>query len=236
MDIMAFMEVMGTSNIAIVAAFFIGLMMAISPCPMATNITAIAYVSKKIGNGNHVLTTGIAYTIGRMIAYAGIASLIIYVGINVQSVSYALQSYGEKIIGPFLLFSGFVMLDVIRLNFNASNGISRRIKERLGEMGYLGGFGLGVVFALAFCPISAVLFFGMLIPLAIGVGDGLLIPSVFAFATGLPVILFSLILCTGISKLEVAMKKIGEFEKYMRYIVSAIFIIVGTYYMFVAWM
>jgi len=230
------MQSMGTNNFPLIAAFFIGLMTAISPCPLATNITAIAYISKKIDNGKHTLITGFVYTLGRMFTYVLLASLIVYIGVNVQSISLSLQKYGERVIGILLVFIGLVMLNIIRLSFIKNSGRLDKIKERLSEKGYLGSFFLGVIFALAFCPFSAVLFFGMLIPLALKFSDGILIPSVFAFATGLPVILLSFILVFSVSKLSSIMKKIDLVEKYTRLIVGWIFIIVGAYYIWKIWL
>ncbi|MFH1606536.1 MAG: aromatic aminobenezylarsenical efflux permease ArsG family transporter [Nanoarchaeota archaeon] len=227
---MAFMEAMGTSNIAIVAAFFIGLMTAISPCPLATNITAIAYVSKKINNSKHTLIVGFLYTIGRMFSYTLLASLIVWLGISFQGISFFLQTYGDKILGPLLLIIGLVMLDIVKLSIFKGSDRLNKLKEKLANKGYLGSFLLGVIFALAFCPFSGVLFFGMLIPLAIKAGDGLIIPAVFAFATGLPVIIFSFILVYSVSKLSGIMNKVQTFEKWMRKIVGVIFVLVGFYY------
>ena len=236
MGIMSFMQSMGTNNFPLIAAFFIGLMTAISPCPLATNITAIAYISKKIDNGKHTVITGVVYTLGRMFTYVLLASLIVYIGVNVQSISLSLQKYGERLIGILLIFIGLVMLNIIRLSFIKSSGKLDKIKERLSEKGYLGSFLLGVIFALAFCPFSAVLFFGMLIPLALKFSDGILIPSVFAFATGLPVILLSIVLVFSVSKLSNIMKKVELVEKYTRLIVGWIFIIVGAYYIWKIWL
>ncbi|MGM5480891.1 MAG: aromatic aminobenezylarsenical efflux permease ArsG family transporter [Nanobdellota archaeon] len=230
MGLMAFMEAMGTSDIVILAAFFIGLMTAISPCPLATNITAIAYASKRLKNKKYTLLVGFFYTLGRMLTYVLIASAIVWFGLNTQSISFFLQEYGEKILGPLLLVVGIVMLDVIKINTLKSSDRLQKLKEKLADKGFLGSFLLGVIFALAFCPFSAVLFFGMLIPLALQAGDGIIIPSVFAFATGLPVIIFSFILVYSVSKLGKIMNKIGTFEKWMRKIVAGIFIIVGLYY------
>lgn len=230
MGLMAFMEAMGTSNIAIIAAFFIGLMTAISPCPLATNITAIAYASKRIDNSKHTILVGFLYTLGRMFTYVAIASLIVWVGINTQTSSLFLQKYGEKILGPLLIIIGIIMLDIIKLHFFKSNAKLNRLKEKLAGRGFLGAFLLGVIFALAFCPFSAVLFFGMLIPIAIKAGDGLLIPSVFAFATGLPVIIFSFILVKSVSKLATIMNKVQIFELWTRRIVATVFVLAGIYY------
>jgi len=236
MDILSFMQSMGTNNFPLIAAFFIGLMTAISPCPLATNITAIAYISKKINNGKHTLITGFVYTLGRMFTYVLLASLIVYIGVNVQAISLSLQKYGERLIGILLVFIGLVMLNIIRLSFIKNSGRLDKIKERLSEKGYLGSFLLGVIFALAFCPFSAVLFFGMLIPLALKFSDGILIPSVFAFATGLPVILLSIVLVFSVSKLSNIMKKVELVEKYTRLIIGWIFIIVGAYYIWKIWL
>lgn len=230
MSFMAFMETMGTSGFPIVAAFFIGLMTAISPCPLTTNITAIAYVSKNIKDSKHTLIVGFLYTLGRMFTYVALASLIVWFGLQAQVISLFLQKYGGKILGPLLLVVGIVMLDVLKLKFFKPSGRLNKLKEKLAKKGFLGSFLLGAIFALAFCPFSAVLFFGMLIPLALRVGDGLIVPAVFAFATGLPVIVFSIILVKSVSKLGGIMNKIQIFELWMRRIVASIFIVIGLYY------
>lgn len=235
MTLMSFMEAMSMNSFPLIAAFFIGLMTALSPCPLATNITAIAYISKKIGDGKRTLLTGFIYTLGRMFTYVLLASLIVYIGVNVQAISLFLQRYGERILGPLLIVIGLVMLNVIKLPSFKSGEKINNIKEKLSERGYLGSFLLGVLFALAFCPFSAVLFFGMLIPLALKYSDGILIPSIFSLATGLPVIIFAFILTFSVSKLGKVMKGVQNFEKYMRYAIALIFLVVGIYYTWRIW-
>jgi len=235
MTMMSFMEAMSMNGFPLIAAFFIGLMTALSPCPLATNITAVAYISKKIDNGKKTLLTGAVYTLGRMFTYVLLASLIVYLGLNVQAISLFLQKYGERILGPLLIFIGLVMLNIVKLPSLKSGGGINKIKEKLSEKGYLGSFLLGVIFALAFCPFSAVLFFGMLIPLALKYSDGFLIPSIFSLATGLPVIIFAFILTFSVSKLGKVMHKVQTFEKYMRYIIALVFVIVGVYYTWRIW-
>jgi len=230
MSLMAFMEAMGASSIPLVAAFFIGLMTALSPCPMATNITAIAYASKKIDNSRHTLIVAFLYTLGRMLTYVTIAAMIVGFGLNTQAIALFLQKYGEMILGPLLLIVGIIMLDMIKLPQLNGSGRLNQIKEKIAGMGFLGAFLLGAIFALAFCPFSAVLFFGMLIPLALKAGDAIFVPSVFAFATGLPVIIFSFVLVKSVSKLGQIMDKLQIFEKWMRRIVAVIFILTGLYY------
>ncbi len=235
MGLMALMEALGTSNIPIIAAFFIGLMTAISPCPLATNITAIAYVSKKLDNSKHTLLVGFLYTLGRMFTYVLLSMLIVWFGLNIQGIALFLQKHGENLLGPMLLAIGIIMLDILKFGQIKSSDKLNQLKEKLAGKGLLGSFLLGVVFALAFCPFSAVLFFGMLIPLAVKAGDGILIPAVFAFATGLPVIIFSFILVKSVSRLGQVMKKVQLFEYWTRRIVAVIFIGVGLYYIYLAY-
>ncbi len=180
---MGSMEALGTSGIPLVAAFFIGLVMTFSPCPLATNITAIAFISKKIGDSRHTLLVGTLYALGRMVAYIGLTALIVYAGLNIQSISLFLQEYGEKLIGPFLVIMGILMLEIVDIPSIGGQGWLQKIELYLGEKGYLGGFLLGIIFALALCPFAAVLFFGMLIPIALKTGDAIFVPAVFGIAT-----------------------------------------------------
>lgn len=230
MDLMYFMESMSKSNIPVVAAFFIGLMTALSPCPLTTNITAVAYISRRISDGKNTILVGLLYTLGRVIAYTLLAAFIVYVSVNSREVSIILQEYGELILGPFLLIAGLVMVEEININLPSGGTKFEGLKQKLGEKGYLGGFLLGFIFALSFCPFSAVLYFGMLIPLAIKNNDALLIPSVFAFATGLPVILSSILLVKSVSTLGRIMRKTQAIERAVRKGVAAIFIVVGLYF------
>jgi cytochrome c-type biogenesis protein len=230
MTLIAFMESMGTSSIPLLAAFFIGLMTAISPCPLATNITAIAYISKQIDNSKHTVIVSLFYTLGRMFTYVSLAALIVWFEVNIPPISLFLQKYWEGLLGPLLIIVGIVMLDIVKISIFKANAKLEDMKEKLAKKGFIGSFLLGVVFALAFCPLSGVLFFGMLIPLAMKTGDAILIPSVFAIATGLPVIILSFILVYSVSKLGKIMNRIQTIEKWMRKMAAITFILVGIYY------
>jgi cytochrome c biogenesis protein CcdA len=222
---------MGTSDIPLVAAFFIGLMTAISPCPLTTNITAIAYISKKVGHGRHTMAVGLVYTLGRMVAYVLVASSILWIGLSSQDIALFLQKNGEMLLGPFLILLGVVMLTADRMPSFKGCGMISGISERCGDKGYAGGFLLGFIFALSFCPFSAVLFFGMLIPVALAAGDPLIIPSVFAIATALPVIFFSMLLVYSVSRVGEFVNRLHVIEKNMRLVAALIFILAGLYYL-----
>jgi cytochrome c biogenesis protein CcdA len=216
----------------LVSALVLGLLTAISPCPMATNITAIGFISKDLGNRNRVFYNGLIYTLGRTFSYTALA-FILFLGADQFKISAFFQLHGEKIIGPFLLLIGILMLGIIKLNFPAFNRITSRLQQR-NKFSYWNVFLLGVVFALAFCPYSGVLYFGMLIPLTIS-SSGLHLPVVFAIATGIPVILFAWLIAYTVSGVGRLYKSILSFEYWFRRVVALIFIGIGTYYIIAVW-
>ena len=217
----------------IVSALVLGLLTAISPCPMATNITAIGYIGKDIENKNRVFYNGLAYTFGRTFSYTALA-VIIFLGADQFRISGIFQQYGEKIIGPLLLLIGVFMLGIIKLNFPAFNRITDRLQNRK-KFSYRNVFLLGVVFALAFCPYSGVLYFGMLIPLTVST-SGLHLPVVFAIATGIPVIIFAWLIAYTVSGVGTLFKRIKSFEYWFRKAVAVIFIGTGISYIITIWM
>jgi cytochrome c biogenesis protein CcdA len=221
---------MGSSDIPLIAAFFIGLMTAISPCPLTTNITAIAYISKRIGHGRHTVAVGLVYTLGRMLAYVLVASSILWVGLSSQDIALFLQKNGGMLLGPFFILLGFLMLTADRMPSFKGCGMISKLSEKCRDKGYAGGFMLGFIFALSFCPFSAVLFFGMLIPISMAAGDPIIIPSVFAIATALPVIFFSMLLVYSVSRVGEFVNKLHLIEKNMRLVAAIIFLVAGLYY------
>ena len=218
------------SNIHILSAFLLGILTSISPCPLATNITAIAYISREVKTIKNTLLNGLFYTIGRGISYTLLATLI-YFGFSSFEISRIFQGWGDKILGPILIVIGLVMFGVIKINFSVQNKRIEHIKEWLATKGYIGSLLLGVLFALAFCPYSGVLFFGVLIPLVLKSTESLLLPPHFALGTGLPVIIFSYLIAFSLKKINKLFVVMQKAEKTIRYIVASIFIIVGVYYL-----
>jgi len=216
----------------LVSALVLGLLTAISPCPLATNITAMGFISKDLGNRNRIFYNGLIYTLGRTFSYTALA-LILFLGADQLKISGLFQKYGEKIIGPLLVLIGIFMLGIIKLNFPAFSRLTTRFQER-NRYNYWDVFLLGVIFALAFCPYSGVLYFGMLIPLTIST-SGLHLPVVFALATGIPVILFAWLIAYTVSGVGKLYKSIKVFEYWFRRVVAVVFIGIGIYYIITVW-
>ena len=221
-------NLLDNSTMPWISAFVLGLMTAISPCPLATNITAVGFISKDIKDRNRVFVNGLLYTLGRAISYTVIA-LVIYFGADQFKFSGFFQIYGEKILGPLLIIIGLFMLDIIKIKFPGISGLTSKMETKT-KWGTLDAILLGMVFALAFCPYSGVLYFGMLIPMTVASSSGLYLPVVFALATGIPVIIFAWILAYTISGIGGVYNKVRTFEIWFRRVIAVLLILVGIYY------
>ncbi|MBN1181732.1 MAG: sulfite exporter TauE/SafE family protein [Bacteroidales bacterium] len=226
-------NIYSNSNLPVWSALILGLMTAISPCPLATNITAMGFISKDLTNRNRVFYNGIVYTIGRAFSYTFLAVLLFF-GADQLKISSVFQQYGEKFLGPLLIIIGLFMLGVIKLNIGAFGKLTDKFQNK-AHHSYFDVFLLGVVFALAFCPYSGVLYFGMLIPLTIQSASGLYLPIVFAIATGVPVIIFAWLLAYTVSGVGKLYNNIKSFEIWFRRIIAVLFIGIGVYYSIVVW-
>lgn len=210
------------------SAFILGLMTAISPCPLATNITAIAYIGKEIENRRRVFLNGLLYTFGRAVTYT-ILALIIYAGANQLKFSGFFQKNGEKFLGPLLILIGLFMLNPFKIRLPEFARFSPLFQKKV-RWNRLDAIFLGIIFALAFCPYSGILYFGMLIPMTISSASGLYLPVVFAVGTGVPVIIIAWILAYSVSGIGNAYNKIKVFELWFRRVIAVLFIAAGAYY------
>jgi len=221
-------SILANSQYSFVTAIILGLMTAISPCPLATNITAIGFISRDIEKSKRVFISGLFYTLGRAISYTLLAVLL-YFGANQLDISMIFQGWGEKILGPVLIIIGLFMLDVIKIKFPGFSKLTERIGDN-SNGSYWSSLLLGMAFALAFCPYSGVLFFGMLIPITVSSASGLFLPLLFAIATALPVIVFAWLIAYAVGNVGKLYNHIKTFELWFRRVVAVIFIGIGIYY------
>lgn len=222
------------SSMPVFTAFILGLLTAVSPCPLATNITAIGFISKDIESRHRVFMNGILYTIGRILSYTLLGAVLIVLlreGSSMYQVQKIISKYGEMLIAPALILIGIYMLDIIKVNLPTLNigGDKLNVSKRNG----IGALLLGVLFALAFCPSSGIFFFGMLMPMAAAETGGYLLPMVFAIATGLPVIVVAWILAYSVAGMGKFYNRMQVFEKWFRKAIAVIFILVGCYYAYI---
>ncbi|MBN1152145.1 MAG: sulfite exporter TauE/SafE family protein [Dehalococcoidia bacterium] len=220
-----------SSNAPLLAAIGLGLLCAISPCVMATNVAALAYVGRKSAQPGHALMTAALYTLGRMFSYTAIGVLVVLVGLEVSVLSRVLQGAGARFIGPFLILIGVILLVAHRLPVLSGGGALQRLGARFGDMGVLGGFPLGAVCALAFCPYSGVLFFAVLMPLALRTSGGVALPVMFAVGTGVPVLIFGALLSFGVARVSAWADRVTRADRAIRVVTALVFVGTGVYYL-----
>lgn len=216
--------------IGLISALWLGILTSISPCPLATNIAAISFLSKKIVHPKAVLISGLFYTIGRMLSYAVLGFIIISSLLSVPVIANFLQRYMPKALGPILVVIGLFLLDILKFN-TPSFSLSEKHQKTIAGSGAWGAFVLGLIFAMAFCPISAALFFGSLIPLALNNRLGATLPFVYGVGTGLPVLIFAFAIALGIKSLSRWFHRLTKLEYYMRKVTGIVFILAGIYYL-----
>jgi cytochrome c biogenesis protein CcdA len=227
-------NVLDTTQIPILSAFILGLLTALSPCPLATNITAVGYIGKEIDNKRHVFVNGLIYTLGRVVSYTLLGVVLIFLlkeGAGIFGIQKFLARYGAMLLPPVLILVGLFILfsDKLKLPSFGFKGDG----EGLQKHGSWGAFLLGALFALAFCPTSAVFYFGMLIPMSATATAGYVLPAVFAVATGLPVAVVAWFLAFSMSSVSSFYGKMKSFQKWFSIVVGILCLIVGVYYLII---
>jgi cytochrome c biogenesis protein CcdA len=218
--------------IAIFTALWLGILTAISPCPLATNIAAISFTSKNIECPFKTVYAGFLYVLGRILTYVVLGFIVVGGLLAIPSIANFLQHSINKFIGPILIIVGLILLKIIKLNFSV--GVNHdRFKEFAETSSFLGAFLLGVIFALSFCPVSAALFFGSLTSLAIEHHSRLMIPAMYGIGTGLPVVIFAIVIAFSMHKLSEIYHNVVKFETWFRRITGGIFIIAGIYFIII---
>ena len=222
-------NIMIETNITVFAALLTGLMAAVGPCTMATNVASIAYISRRITDRKFAVLASLFYSLGRMVTYTLIGLLIIGIGLSAPAISNFLEDIGSYVLGPLLIIAGLLMLVAHRFSFGGGGRLAA-LGNRVSDWGLFGAFLMGVIFALAFCPYVAVLFFAVLIPMALTSTGGVFLPPIFAIGTGLPVIVFGVLIAAGVTAVSRWVNNLGKAEKVLRIVMAIVFIAVGIYY------
>jgi cytochrome c biogenesis protein CcdA len=211
------------------SALWLGILTSVSPCPLATNIAAITFIGRRLESPRWVLVSGLLYTAGRVLTYTVLGVLLVSSVLSAPSSALLLQKYMNQVLGPVLILIGMVLLEIITIgSFGA--GLASRMQSRAERWGVLGALLLGVVFALSFCPVSAALFFGSLLTIAVKARSGVLLPAVYGIGTGLPVLVFAVLIAVGARSLAKVFDKVAAFERWARRVTGVVFLGIGIYY------
>ncbi len=215
--------------LSLATAFWLGVLTSISPCPLATNVAAVGFISRHIDNPKRSFFASLWYIAGRTAAYLAVAAVVTWGLLKIPALSMFLQRYMSRALGPLLIIVGLHLFGIFSFKFGAG-AVGAKLSERLVRLGGIGSFFLGVIFALAFCPVSAALFFGSLIPLAVANGSPLLHPLLYGIGTGLPVMAVAIVLVFAVSSANRVFLVIKNTEKAGRVVTGALLILLGVYF------
>ncbi len=210
-------------------ALWLGILTSISPCPLATNIAAVSFVARKADKPLCALWIGVLYTVGRMLAYITVGALVVWSVLSLSKLSFGLQRYMHEWLGPFLIIVGVILAGWIKLPVSSGSAWIEKFSQRAEAWGAVGTLLLGAIFAISFCPVSAALFFGSLIPLAVQHGSIAVFPSVYGVGTALPVLVFAGVIVFSAQATSKLYGRLSSFEKWARVTTGIVFICVGLY-------
>ncbi len=222
-------EIIHTVNAPLLAAFLVGLLASIGPCPLATNVAAVGYTARQFSDPRAVIAAGLLYTLGRAMAYGLVGLVVLAAGGQVGRLAGGLQDAADVGLGPLLILVGLVLLDVIRPGLGGGSAWLATVQERVAQWRGVGAFLLGFTFALAFCPYSAAIFFGILMPLAFSSALGFALPLVFGIGTGVPVLALGLPLALGVERAATGLNRLSQVERAVRKLAALTFIGAGIY-------
>lgn len=222
-------EILASGNTPLASAFLIGLLASLGPCPLTTNIAALGYITKEMASLQRVLLTSALYTLGRTLAYGGLGFAVLTAGLQISRISNSLQTLAEIALGPLLVLVGLVLLDFVHPTVNLGGRWMEQWSKRLADGTSVGAFLLGALFALAFCPYSAALYFGVLIPLAFRSAGGIAFPVLFGLGTGVPVILIGVPLALGMMRFAAGLGLLARVERVTRIAAALLFVGAGLF-------
>jgi len=219
---------METATVAL-TSLWLGILTSLSPCPLATNIAAISFITRDVERAPRVFASGALYTLGRAAAYSVLAALLVSSVLSAPALSHALQTHMGRILGPVLILAGMALLGLVRVPGARSFGDPARLQRRLGRSGSWGAAALGFVFALSFCPVSAALFFGSLLPLALALESRVLLPSLYGVGTAVPVLALAIAVALGARRFGRVFDRTADVERWLRAGTGVVFVVVGVY-------
>lgn len=220
---------MASLYVAALSALWLGILTSISPCPLATNVAAVSYIVRRVDNSRQAIWTGLLYVLGRLVTYVVVGAIVTAGLLTIPGVSNFLQKYMNSLLGPMMILVGLILLGWLPLNVPGMSA-SDKMKERVSHGGAVGAWLLGAFFALSFCPVSAALFFGSLVPLSVQHHSYVLLPSMYGVGTGLPVLVFGIVIAISTQSVAKLFRSITAVERWVRGITAWIFIGIGIYY------
>ena len=209
--------------------FWYGVLTAVSPCLMATTVAAITFIARRVDKPKYVLASGLFYMGGQAAAYVVMSALLVTSLLSAPVVSSWLHTYLLNFMGPILILTGMFLLELLSVQFG--RGRLKEIAQKRAETGGMWAAALlGILFAMSFCPTTAALFFGRLVPRALEFESPVFLPLVYSAGVAVPVLVFALLLALAANKVAKVFEQVGRVERWARYATGTVFLLVGVYF------
>ncbi len=214
-----------TKEFPLLSALFLGIMVAVAPCTIASNVSVIGFLMRERQNKRKVFLNGAVYTLGRTVAYGLLGTAIFYFAGGLK-IGELLQHSVGKIIGPLFILVGFLMLDLVHIH-GLADKCQRWLDVKKFQKRNWSAFGMGLLLAFAFCPYCAAIYFGMLIPFSFTVSHGVALPWIFGIGAAVPVFITIGVIAFSYNRLYKLYNKLQKFEIWFRRILGVLFILSG---------
>ncbi len=216
----------GGNQMPIVSALLFGAIGAAAPCQLTTNLSAIAYVSRRVGEGRPWVEA-LAYTLGKALVYSLVGAAAVALELRLQEAAVPVVVVARRVLGPLLIVLALVFLGVLRPRLSLGQRLAAAIRRRAAVGGARGAVLMGAAFAFAFCPTLFLLLFGLTIPLGLTSSAGFLIPAVFALGTALPLLVFTALLAAGRGLARTDTQRLGRVHATVTRVAGAVFLLAG---------
>ncbi len=209
-------------------ALALGFWTAVQPCPLTANLAAVAWLGRRVGTIAGGILAASLFIAGQVIAYVGLAWLVLAGVASSWRLSAFLQQHVNELLGPIWILTAMVLLGLLRFRLPSLRRAAPRPTG--GEIiSIWTSLPLGIMLALAFCPVTAVLFFVNLLTIAAAGNSHFLYSLLYALGAALPVAAFSLLLGTGSRWLGIAWDRTRQVQQWLNWVAGAVLLVVGLY-------
>lgn len=185
-----------SAGFPLLTAFLLGLFASINPCQLAINVSALTWLFGRKETKERQRQTGLIYLIGRFVAFFVLGWVCVwaisYFGIRLSASKLmsldSIYSWVEVLL-PWLLMVVGLFFFYRAFHVHKHDGSCHNSSQVIHRGRRYGSFWLGVILAFLFCPESAVVFFGMMVPLGAATSVSWSVPLIYALSSLIPFVL-----------------------------------------------
>lgn len=218
----------------IFGVLWLGILLSVSPCPFLCNIVSVSYIAQQSPENFAALKASLLFALGRTLGYVLITSVIVTCGLKIPLLARFLTNHMEHICALLFILGGIILLNILPIPSFKLELAQEKREHLVKNLKIWSSFPLGILLALNFCPISAGLFFGSLIPIAMYKKSPLLIPSIFGIGTSILVVIIGCLLAKGLDFIGNFHEQTKKIEKPAQTVTGIILLVVGLWMLYQA--